>query len=168
MQSVRFVRGEKGVALVMALLVLMVLSLLSAAMLMNVNTETKIAAHSQREALALNAAEAGIAEAISRIRAGDIPNSLNPRMVAQVFNAASGSVPALGPDSVGLATAQPAGQWLTYSTAARGPNVLTVKYKTNPAQTVIYKYDPLQVPKVQSGSGSPIFVFTSTGFKGQD
>jgi Tfp pilus assembly protein PilX len=168
MHTVSDRRGERGVAMVMALLVLLVLSILAALVMMGVNTETKLAAHSQRHMKALNTAEAGIAEAVSRIRTGDIPNNLNPRMVAQVFNTVAGSVPVLGPDSVGLATAQPAGQWLNYSSERRGNDVLTVKYKTNPAQTVIYKYDASLNPPIQAASGAPIFVISSTGRQGND
>jgi Tfp pilus assembly protein PilX len=163
-------RNERGVALVMALLVLLVLSLLSATLLMSVNTETQIAGHSQRETQALNTAEAGLAEAVARIRIGDIPNNMNPRMVAQVFNTLPGSVPVLGADSVALATAQPAGQYLSYTKAAKGPDVLTVRYRTNETSppTLIYKYDPTQNPAIQTVSGSPIFVITSTGYAGTD
>lgn len=162
--------NERGVALVMALLVLLVLSMLSAALMMSVNTETSIAGHSQRETQALNTAEAGLAEAVARIRIGEIPNNGNKRMVAQIFNTLPGTVPALGPDSVGLATAQPAGAWLNYSKGSRGPDVLTVRYRTdNPiAPTVIYKYDPTKNPAIQTLSGSNIFVVTSTGYAGKD
>jgi len=162
--------NERGVALVMALLVLLVLSMLSAALMMSINTETVIAGHSQRETQALNTAEAGLAEAVARIRIGDIPNNGNKRMVAQIFNTLPGSVPALGADSIGLATAQPAGQWLKYSTANRGPDVLTIRYRTdNPiAPTVIYKYDPSKNPAIQTSTGSNIYVVTSTGYAGKD
>ena len=88
--------------------------------------------------------------------------------MAQIFNVASGSVPVLGTDSTGFATAQPAGAWLPYSTATRGPNVLTVQYKTDPARTFVYKYDATKNPAVQPTSGSPIYVITSTGTAGGD
>jgi hypothetical protein len=164
------VGNERGVALVMALLVLLVLSMLSAALMMSVNTETKIAGYSQRETDALNAAEAGLAEAVARIRVGDIPNNLNPSMVAKIFNAPAGSVPVLGANQVALATAQPLGAWLPYSTPTDGPDVLTVRYRTdNPvAPTAIYKYDPTLTPPIQTASGSPIFVIQSTGYAGRD
>lgn len=167
MLGTSFVRNERGVALVVALLILLVLSLMSAALLLNVNTETKIAGHARRETQALNVAEAGLAEAVARIRAGGIPNNGNPLMVAQVFNAAAGSVPVLGADSVALATAQPAGTWLSYSKAARSPDVLTVTYKTDAARTVIYKYDKSLNPPIQTATGSNIFVITSRGRAGQ-
>jgi len=160
------VRGQRGIALVMALLVLLVISLLSITLLMTVNVDTKIASSNVRDTQALAFAEAGISEACSRIRNGDIPTNSNARQVAQIFNAAPGSVPVLGVDSVALATAQPAGQWLPYSTIGKADSVLTVQYKTNAARTLIYRYDPNKNPAVQTTSGYPIFVITSTGRKG--
>lgn len=159
------VRDERGIALVMALLVLMVISLLSATLLLSVNTDTKVAGNTVRDTQALALAEAGIGEACARIRNGDIPINTNARQVAQIFNAVAGSVPVLGVDSVALATAQPAGQWLAYSTTGKADSALTVQYKTNAARTLIYKYDPNKNPAVNTTTGYPIFVVTSTGRK---
>ena len=159
-------RNERGVALMMALLVLLVISLLSVTLLMSVNVETKVASLSLRQVQALNLAEAGVGEAIARIRNGDIPSNANPLQVAQIFNALPGNVPVLGTDSVALATSQPAGAWLAYTTARKTDSVLTVSYKTNAAKTQIYKYDPSKNPAVQTVSGFPIFVVTSTGRQG--
>jgi len=157
------VRNERGIALVMALLVLLVISLLSVTLLLSVNTDTKVAGNTVRDSQALQIAEAGISEACARLRSGDIPVSSNPRQVAQIFNAQPGSVPVLGVDSVALATAQPAGQWLAYSTSGKADSTLTVRYKTNAARTLIYKYDPNKNPAVNTTTGYPIFVVTSTG-----
>jgi len=164
-------RDERGMALVMALLVLLTLSLLMVVLLNTVSTDTKLAGHGIRESKALNYAEAGVAEACARIRNGDIPNFLsgNPRRIAVIYNCAAGSVPALGVDSIGLATAQPPGQWLTYSSAVRDPNnQLTVTYKTNAARTIIYRYSNLMNPTVNVISGLPIYVIQSTGRDGGD
>jgi len=160
------VRGERGIALIMALLVLLVISLLSATLLMSVNTDTKVSANTVRDTQALAIAEAGFNEACARIRAGDIPTNSNARQVAQIFNAPGGSVPVLGVDSVALGTAQPAGQWLAYSTSGKADSTLTVQYKTNAARTLIYKYDPNKNPAIQTVSGYPIFVVSATGRKG--
>ncbi len=161
--------GERGIALVIALLVLLVISVLAVVLMAMVNVNTKITSHGLRETEALNNAEAGIGEAQSRIASGDIVLGSNARAVAQIFNVVSGSVPVLGTDSTALATAQPAGAWLAYSTAARGPQVLTVQYKTDNARTVIYKYDASVTPAVHPGApGSPIYVITSTGTAGHD
>jgi len=154
--------GERGVALVIALLVLLVISLLAVVMMVSINVDTKITGHGLLESTALNNAEAGIGEAQSRLASGEIVLA-SPRAVAQIFQVAAGSVPVLGTDSTALATAQPAGGWLDYSTSTRGPGALTIQYKTDPAQTVIYRYDATKNPAVQTGSGLPIYVVTSTG-----
>lgn len=166
MSALPSVRNERGIALVMALLVLLVISLLSATLLMSVNTDTKVAANTVKDSQALAIAEAGIGEAMARIRSGDIPINTNARQVAQIFNAAPGSVPVLGVDSVALATAQPASQWLAYSTAGKADSALTVQYKTDASRTLIYKYDPNKNPAVNTLTGYPIFVIKSTGRKG--
>src|SRR6266496_6831366 len=126
--------------LVLALFVLMFLSLLAIILITNMSAGTKTSVYGVRESQALNSAEAGVAEAIARIRNGDLTLSTsNPNAVGQVFLTAAGSVPDLGTDSVGVETKQPAGSWLAYSTPARGPDVLTVRFKTDAAHTVIYK-----------------------------
>src|SRR5206468_1996388 len=68
-------RDQRGIALVVSLLVLVFLSLLASALLVSINVETKIAARTSRADRALNAAEAGIAEALERIRIGDVPDN---------------------------------------------------------------------------------------------
>lgn len=161
-------RNERGIALVMALLVLLVISLLAAILMASLNMETRLTGRSIRAQSALNNAEAGIEEAVARLRTGDIPDNGNPAMVAQIFQTLPGSVPALGADSVGLATAQPAGAWLDYSSATRGPDVLTVKYKTNAVGDTIYRWDSSKNPAVNTTSGFPIYVVTSTGRTGRD
>jgi Tfp pilus assembly protein PilX len=164
-------RDERGIALVVALLILLVISMLATVLMMSVNVNSKITSHGLREAEALNTAQAGVAEAMSRLSdPDDLPTGLNgnARAVVQIFNALPGSVPALGTDSTGFATAQPAGSWLDYSTATRGPDVLTVQYKTDAARTAIYKYDPGWIPHIQPATGASIYVITSTGRAGGD
>ena len=161
-------RGERGIALVMALLVLLVISVIVAALMLSVQVETKISGRDDRRSQALSIAEAGVAEAISRIRSGEVPDTLNPRMASQIFLIGAGSVPVMGTDTTALATAQPGGKWLTYSTAGRGDQALTVTYKTDPTRTKIFRYDQKKNPAVQTTSGQPIFVITSTGRKGND
>ena len=151
-----------------ALVVLLVLSLLAAALMLSINVESDISAHDERRTRALSIAEAGVAEGISRIRSGDVPDTLNPKMTTQIFLVSAGSVPLLGTDSTAIPTAQPAGKWLNYSMAARGSQVLTVTYKTDAARTKIYRYDVTQNPAVQTVSGAPIFVVTATGRVGSD
>src|SRR5262245_14836686 len=148
---------ERGIALVMALLILLVLSVIAAALMLSVQVETKISGRDDRRSQALSIAEAGVAEAVSRIRSGDVPDTLNACMASQIFLASAGSIPVLGADSTGLPTAQPAGNWLSYSTTQKSDQVLTVTYKTDPARTVIYRYDTRKTPPVQTQTGQPIF-----------
>ncbi|TMQ48236.1 MAG: hypothetical protein E6K73_12395, partial [Candidatus Eisenbacteria bacterium] len=68
----RSIRNQRGIALVVALLALMFLSLLATGLMMSLNAETDITARTVREDRALNMAEAGVAEAIERIRTGDV------------------------------------------------------------------------------------------------
>ncbi len=159
--------GERGVALVMALLVLLVMALLASVLMMSISINRKVAGHDLRMSKALNTAEAGVGEALARIRSGDIalpPN--NPKAVGQVFLCAAGSVPVLGTDSVAVETRQPAGEWLSYSSATRGPEALTIKYKTDAARTVIYRYDNTLTPPINTVSGLPVFVVDATGRQG--
>jgi Tfp pilus assembly protein PilX len=163
------VRNERGVALVMALLVLLVLSLLAAVLMLSINVDTKITGHGLRETDAFNVAQAGLSEAMTRLSdPTDIALPNNPRAVVQIFNVAAGSVPVLGVDSTAYSTGQPAGAWLGYSTATRDTNALTITYKTDPARTLIYKYDSSLNPAVQTTSGLPIYVVTATGQVGGD
>jgi hypothetical protein len=156
--------NERGVALVIALLVLVVVSMLGVVLMMTVMVGRRSAGHGLRATDALNVAEAGVAEAMALIRHGDIDlDTANPRSVAQVFLAPAGSVPALGTDSVGVATKQPPDSWLPYSTPARGPDVLTVQFKTDASRSVVYKYDGTANPHVNTVSGLPIFQITSIG-----
>ena len=164
----RVAGGEaKGVALVAALLVMVVISLIATALMMTVNTNTKLSALDVRETQALRIAEAGVAEAVARLRRGDITDQGNPRMVAQIFLASDGRLPPIGADSLPVATGQPEGAWLTYSTASPGPDALTIEYKTDRSRTKILRYDGNQTPPVQDHSGSAIFRITSTGRKGE-
>jgi hypothetical protein len=159
----RIHHDERGLALTMAMLVLVVVSMLALVLVSTIQVETKLTGFSLREAEARNNAEAGIAEAAARIRHGDIPNDWNPRKVTQIFLTEQGSVPVLGADSLGLATGQPVDEWLRYSTPTRGPDVLTVTYKTNTARTVVYRYDEALPNPINTATGNPIYVVTSTG-----
>ena len=161
-------QNERGFALAVVVLALLVLSVVAIVMLRSIVVDTTVGGSQATESKALSYADAGLSEAIERIRSGEVPDTLNPRMVTQIFNAVAGNVPALGADSTALATAQPAGNWLNYSTGVEGPEVLTVTYKTDAARTMIYKYDLTKSPPVQTATGTPIFVITSTGRLGSN
>jgi Tfp pilus assembly protein PilX len=153
-------------ALVAAILVLVFISVIATSMIVNITTDTKIAGRNTEEYKALNVAEAGVAEACERIRKGDIPDNGNPKMVSQIYLLEPGDVPDVGTDSIAIPTWQNSGNWLPYSTDVKGSDVLTVTYKTNTARTKIYRYDAAKNPAIQTTSGDPVFVITSTGHAG--
>jgi len=157
---------QRGAALVVTLLVLIALIVVSAGLVATSVINTKISGVDQRRAKALDLAEAGVQEAVSRIKSGEVPNNNNPRMVAQIFLANGGSVPVLGTDSVGLGTAQPAGNWLNYTTTGRNKGTLTVKYMTDASRQSIYKYDVNKTIPMNTLTGMPIFEITSSGTVG--
>lgn len=158
---------EKGIALVIAMLVLLVLTLLGIVLMASTIVNRKVAGHDLRSTNALNVAEAGVSEAMGQLRNNtSLLNTANPRATAQVFLAPAGSVPALGTDSVGVGTGQPAGAWLKYSTASRSPDALTIRFKTDANRTVIYKYNPSLNPAINTASGLPIYQVESTGIVG--
>jgi len=157
-------RDEQGMALVLALMVLLVLTVLGAALMANVTTETKITGYKLRDTQSLTVAEAGVQEAMLRIRNGDVVDDLNPRNVTFIYDAVTGSIPVSGADTASLATLQPAGTYLGYSSANKNPMVLKVKYKTRGSS--ILRYDDAAVPKINTATGNPIFVIESTGRTG--
>lgn len=163
-------RDERGIALLMSLVVLFVIAVVALAMLMNVQSETKITSHGLRTAEAYNNALAGVGEAVSTLRAGNGPqNTSAPRSTAQVLLLAPGStLPSYGADTTAYPTQQPSGAFLTYSTTGKSTDALTIAYKTNKARTLVYRYDPTQTPAINTTSGYPIYVITSTGTSGGD
>ena len=156
-------QSERGVALIIAMLMLMVLSILGAMLMMNVIIEKELAGNDQRRSKALDLAEAGVAEAIIRLKGGEVSTSGSAQMTTYIFNAAAGSLPAVGANEVALATAQPVGSWLNYSNTAIDAATLKVTYKTDAARTVTYKYDTTRNPAINAVSGQPIYEITSTG-----
>jgi len=152
---------ERGMALVLALMVILVLTVIGAALMANVNTETKIAGYKIRDTQSLTVAEAGVQEATLRIRNGDIFDDANPLSVHLIYNAAAGSIPVSGADTTSLPTLQPANAYLPYSSAGKNPNVLSIKYKTRAGQ--ILRYDDTASPRINTATGNPIWVINSTG-----
>ena len=164
-------RSERGIALVVALLALLVISSVAVVMLTSVHTGTKVSGHNLRVNQALNVAEAGISEAMARLSIGDAMSDgdpPNPQLVTQIFLSAPGNVPVLSGDSIALATSQPAVGALRYSTPARGPEVLTIEYKTDSARSQVYRYDLNKNPPVNVVTGYPIYRITSVGRVGAD
>jgi len=151
-------------ALVLTLLVLLVLTVMGAALMLSVNTETKISGHKVRDTQALTLAEAGVNEAILRIKNGDVPDDNNPRNVTLIYNNIAGSLPVSGADTTSLPTLQPSGAYLNYSTVNKTPSVLSLKYLTRGSQ--ILRYDDSANPKVNTATGNAIWQVTSTGREG--
>lgn len=159
--------GERGMALVIAMLVLLALTLLGTVLMASLAANRKVAGQSALMREALDNANAGVGEAISHLRNGDaamVPT--NPRSTAQIFLAPAGSLPVVGTDTTAIPTGQPAGAWLNYSSATQGSDVLTIAYKTDANRSVIYKYDVTKNPAINTVSGLPIYEITSTGKAG--
>ncbi len=164
MNATRHHRNERGIALVMALLILLVMSLLGLVLMAGASMNRGLAGNDQRMRQSLNLAEAGVGEAIARIKNQEtLMDPTDPDDVCQVFNTIAGSVPALGADSIGLATGQPVGQYLNYTSATRGPDVLTISWKKDPTGTAVMRYDPTKNPTMNALTGSPVYVVSSTG-----
>lgn len=162
-RSGRGVSNERGVALVMAIVVLLVISLLATAVMQNLSTQRKISGHGLRTSRALSAAEAGVAEMLSRLRSGEITlDELKPAAAAQIYLASAGQVPSVGTDTAAYATVQPAGQWLDYSSATRGPDVLTLGFRTDTNGRIV-RWDDEQSTSLNTTCGMPVFSVTSTG-----
>ena len=164
MRAGRRERDERGFALVVSILILLVMSMLGLVLMAGVSMNRNLVGHDQRMREALNVAEAGVGEALGRISHQDVGmDPADPRDVCQVFNTLAGTVPVLGSDSTALATAQPSGAWLDYTTDGRSGDELTIAWKKNAAGTRIMRYDPAATPNVNDVSGYPIYVVTSTG-----
>ena len=164
------VRGnERGVALVMAIMVLLVVVILATVIMQNLSTQRKISGHSMRASRALTTAEAGIVEATSRVRSGEITLAeSSPASVAQIFLTGSGAKPTLGADSTSWATAQAPGSWLTYSTATRSTNALTIAFRRDSASGAIMRYDDTQSAPLNTATGLAVMQVTATGITGND
>jgi len=155
---------QEGMALILAIMVLLVLTVIGAALMANVNTETKISGLKVRDTQALSIAEAGVQEAMLRLRNGDVQDDGNPRNVTVIFNQQAGSIPPVGTDTTALATLQTPGSYLNYSTANKSYQMLTLKYKTQGG--VIQRYDDAANPKINTVSGNPIWIVNATGTSG--
>ena len=135
---------------IVAMLALVLLSLIVAGMMATINGHLLLASHQIGSRQALMLAEAGVAEARTRILAGDVPDNDNPRMVTRILSGPSGDVPPLGVDSIAIAS--PALATPLPRAAARE---LTVSYKTNAARTQIYRYRSSGEADVHLGGPHP-------------
>ncbi len=157
-------QNERGIALVMAMLILMVMTLLGLVLMAGASLNRGLAGNDQRMRQSLNTAEAGVGEALARIRNQEtLMDPSDADDVCQVFNTIAGSVPALGADSVALATGQTVGSYLNYTKDTRGPDVLTIGWKKDPTGTVVMRYDPALNPSMNTATGLPVYTITATG-----
>src|SRR5260221_1513980 len=156
--------NERGFALVVSMLILLVMTLLGLVLMTGAVLNRSLAGNDQRMRQSLNLAEAGVGEAEARIAHQETLMPVNdPSAVCQVFNTVPGNVPPLTGHSTGLATGQAAGSYLNYTTASRGPDVLTITWKKDPSGTKVMRYDATANPTMNIVSGIPVYTITSTG-----
>ncbi len=159
--------NERGAALLLALVVLTTMAFMAMFLGATAAMNRRMAGDDATKAKALRNAESGVAEALARVQAGlgPDPSVANaPRKVVQILLVNSGGT--AGVDTTLLATGQPSGQWLPYSTASKGGNALTIEFRTDAGKTKLYRYDKTQNPPVQSNTGDPVYRVTSTGTAG--
>src|SRR6185503_19272949 len=157
-------RNERGIALVISMLILLVMTLLGLVLMAGASLNRGLAGNDQRMRQSLNIAEAGVGEAEARIGNQEtLMDPTDPKDACQIFNTIAGSVPVVGVDTIALATGQPVGSYLNYTTPTRTPDVLTIGWKRNAAGTAVMRYDASKNPAIQTLTGTPIYTITSTG-----
>ncbi len=176
-------KQEKGIALVITMMLLLVMSVMVAGFMLSTTTEKQMGGNQVRYVEAMNVAEAGISEMAARLaKTGAIfigektPTSAN--WEARVLNTTSlptstTTLKYYSSIQTGMADALP----YTVSTVDGydGKYALSVRYKTDPAQTGIYYYDistgqqslsvgpPFNAPNDKS---APVWVIRATGLVG--
>jgi len=159
--------GEHGVALIVAVMVLTAMIGVTLFLCSITATNRRMGSDDVTKSKALHYAEAGVCEALNRIENGEGPDPYGANAASQVVQVLlATSVGAAGADTTLLATGQPSGDWITYSTATSGLSALTIEFKTNAARTMVLRYDKTLTPPVQTYSGDPIYRITSTGTLG--
>ncbi|TET78438.1 hypothetical protein E3J38_08565, partial [candidate division TA06 bacterium] len=83
-------RDQKGMALVLAIMLLLVLFVMGSTLLMLATTDVKIASHQMRDNKALFVADAGIQEVLTRITSdasyiGDPADLVNPDWQSEIY-----------------------------------------------------------------------------------
>ena len=161
-------QSERGIALVISMLILLVMTLLGLVLMAGASLNRGLAGNDQRMRQSLNIAEAGVGEAEARIGNQEtLMDPVDPNDACMIFNTVAGTVPVVGADTIALATGQPVGSYLNYTTATRTPDNLLISWKKNTAGTAVMRYDASRNPAVQTISGTPIYTITSTGRVGQ-
>ena len=156
--------SERGTALVIAVMALLAIMLMATWFLFATNQETRMSGASERGTRALQVAEAGVEEALQHLTNGDIPNDpSHPHAVSQIYMLPAGSLPIAGSDTTNIPTAQDLASALKYTVATKGPDVLTVRYKTTANGNTVMRYRTNASPQINTVSGSPIYQIVSTG-----
>lgn len=172
---------ERGAALVIALLVLLVLSFLEIALIVTTTTETKVSSIHLRDRQALEVAEAGIEEVIGRMRlspgeenyVGDASFPLNPDWVTVIhLNDTENDTSADG-DTIYTKSTQlnnPAEELLRYSTTELSAldDLLIVRHKTRGDSIYFCDLtDRSQYLEARDHGGFPVEIVEANGRRGE-
>ena len=168
-KTLHLLKNQKGIVLVLSLLVLLTLSVLSAGLMFTAVTETKMSANGLWDIQALFIAEAGIEETIHRLNL-QFPTQVTVN--GKTFNAAIKDTGSLDsdwatrvflcvyppPEGSGniehTATIQPEDSWLRYSHPTNTDLALTVQHKLNGDGTIAMH------------DNHPIYLITVSGRQG--
>lgn len=179
------IKNQKGIALVMALMMTLVLSVLASVMMYNIINEKKLTANQMRYAEAMALARAGVYECMARLASTDpnikigqdLTQPITPAWTCYVFTDAPGSAPG-GATYEFDQTVQSSGNMLEYSipysVGFDTSQVLTVRYKRqdrngnglidNTSEVYFYDYKQKRVVLGQTSSDfKPVFEVISTG-----
>lgn len=181
------IKQEKGIAMVIALMLLLVMSVMVAGFMLTITSERKLGNNQARHMEALNVAEAGISEMSARLSlvSGD-PSYIgegeikHPTWQARIVNSNSVPVAPANSNIDYYSSIQTAANPLAYTVEAMSTSdstyVLTARYKTiiSGTDTSIYYYNhstgeqtavsfPYSAPDDKS---TPVWVIRSTGIRG--
>jgi len=148
---------KKGVALVVSMMIILMLSLLSAGMMFTIKNEAAISSYQASSVQAAAVAEAAVDEIKYRMRLpdsspyfiGDLSNPLNTDWVTIILFADTEDLPSADSDTVYVSSLQteisgfdPASPELLYTTEDFDTeNSLIIRHKTNSDGTKIYFFD---------------------------
>lgn len=182
------VRDQGGAALVVALLMLLGLAAMGVTAVMIGSSDLMVAGGHRQRSVALNTAEAGLAEALHRMnqRPGtmvsvggsnvdisifDPATPPNPAWSARIFNTSPGAAPASGDGAFHTGTIQPAGNYLNYASSSDPDEAILIRHKLRDfdgdGTAEVALFDPSRIPPENPNTGFPIERITVTGREGQ-
>jgi Tfp pilus assembly protein PilX len=132
--------GERGLALVVAMMVLLILSVLASVLLISVHTETR-AARGLRDSAPLGVAPDGAAQAFEQIRDRAVEAAIDPRSAGRPFLAPGETARGCGADTTAPAAGRSSIRWIECSTSGHGADVVRIPHRTDAARSVIYRSD---------------------------